>query len=92
MAISLRNRIRIAGLLFTLAWQPTPNKTLNAILFDKVAAGFPGGQLFVILTLLSEGLLLVVAAQAGFIGGPRVLAIWPFDSWFPHRFTALSDR
>jgi len=93
MAISLA--LTASGLLVCyLLWhvQPTPNKTLNAILFEKVAAGLPGGQLFVILTLLSEDCYSVVAAQAGFIGGPRVLANMAVDSWFPHRFTALSDR
>ena len=40
----------------------------------------------------SEGILLVVAAQAGFIDGPRVLANMAVDSWVPHRFAALSDR
>ena len=37
-------------------------------------------------------MLLVVAAQAGFIDGPRVLANMAVDSWMPHRFAALSDR
>jgi hypothetical protein len=36
--------------------------------------------------------LLVVAAQAGFIDGPRVLANMAVDSWVPRRFAALSDR
>ena len=47
---------------------------------------------FVVLTLFSEALLLVVAAQAGFIDGPRVLSNLAVDSWVPHRFAALSDR
>ena len=41
---------------------------------------------------LSEAMLLVVAAQAGFIDGPRVLANMAVDSWVPHRFAALSER
>ena len=40
----------------------------------------------------SEGALLVVAAQAGFLDGPRVLANMANDSWVPRRFGALSDR
>jgi hypothetical protein len=36
--------------------------------------------------------LLIVAAQAGFIDGPRVMANMAIDSWFPRRFAALSDR
>ena len=42
--------------------------------------------------LVTEAALLVVAAQAGFIGGPRVLANLAVDSWMPHRFAALSER
>ena len=33
-----------------------------------------------------------VAAQAGFIDGPRVMANMAHDSWLPHRFGQLSDR
>ncbi|MEK7850608.1 MAG: amino acid permease, partial [Deltaproteobacteria bacterium] len=39
-----------------------------------------------------EGALLLVAAQAGFVDGPRVMANMAIDSWFPHRFAALSER
>ncbi|MBV9946823.1 MAG: APC family permease, partial [Myxococcales bacterium] len=35
---------------------------------------------------------LYVAAQAGFVDGPRVMANMALDSWLPHRFAALSDR
>ena len=44
------------------------------------------------ITLFSEGVLLVVAAQAGFLDGPRVLANMAVDYWVPRRFAALSDR
>jgi amino acid transporter len=76
---------------------PEPNKTMNAVLFEKVAGswhigGFEFGMAFVILALASEAALLFVAAQAGFIDGPRVMANMASDSWFPHRFSALSDR
>jgi amino acid transporter len=37
-------------------------------------------------------MLLFVAAQAGFIDGPRVMANMAVDSFFPHRFSALSER
>src|SRR5438445_539454 len=40
----------------------------------------------------SEALLLFVAAQAGFIAGPRVMANLAHDSYLPHRLSALSDR
>ena len=39
-----------------------------------------------------RGALLFVAAQAGFIDGPRVMANMAVDSWLPHRFSALSER
>ncbi len=76
---------------------PEANKTLNAVLIGKVAQswvwnGIPIGQVFIYVTLLSEGLLLFVAAQSGFIDGPRVLANMAHDSWVPRRFAQLSDQ
>ena len=44
------------------------------------------------ITMLSEGALLFVAAQAGFIDGPRVLANMAHDSYVPHWFGSLSER
>ncbi len=77
--------------------RPEDNKTMNAVLLERVAGnwtigGFPFGRGFVIAALLSEGALLFVAAQAGFLDGPRVMANMATDSWLPHRFAALSDR
>ncbi|HET7785209.1 MAG TPA: amino acid permease [Myxococcales bacterium] len=74
-----------------------PDHTMNSLLAARVAGdvhafGLPVGRWFVFVTLLSEALLLFVAAQAGFIDGPRVMANMAHDSWFPHRFSALSDR
>jgi amino acid transporter len=76
---------------------PEDGKTMNAVLFERVAggwsiAGFDIGNIFVITALVSEGALLFVAAQAGFVDGPRVMANMATDSWLPHRFSALSDR
>ena len=81
-------------LLCYLLWRvaPVPGKTMNAVLVERLAGGLPLGQTFVVLTLFSEAMLLVVAAQAGFIDGPRVLANMAVDSWVPHRFAALSER
>ena len=50
------------------------------------------GGAFILATVLSEGALLIVAAQAGFIDGPRVLANMAHDSWMPHWFANLSER
>ena len=93
MAISLA--ITASGLLFCyLLWHthPIEGKTMNASLLEGLTSGIPGGAAFVIVSLFSEGLLLVVAAQAGFIDGPRVLANMAIDSWVPRRFAALSER
>ncbi|HEV8150080.1 MAG TPA: APC family permease [Gemmatimonadales bacterium] len=84
-----------SGLLLSyLLWQlsPVAGKTMNAVLVERVATGVPLGSVFVGLTLFSEAMLLVVAAQAGFIDGPRVLSNMAVDSWVPHRFAALSER
>ncbi len=84
-----------SGLLVCyLLWQvtPVPGKTMNAVLVEKFVQAVPLGGAFVVLTLVSEGALLVVAAQAGFLDGPRVLANMAVDSWVPRRFAALSDR
>ncbi|MFL5400289.1 MAG: APC family permease [Myxococcales bacterium] len=70
-----------------------PDHTMNSLLAAKVAAELHfGGGWFVFVTLMSEALLLFVAAQAGFIDGPRVMANMAHDSWFPRRFAALSER
>jgi amino acid transporter len=76
---------------------PEEGKTMNAVLLERVAGhwslgGWHFGSQFVIASLLSEGALLFVAAQAGFLDGPRVMANMAMDSWLPHRFAALSDR
>jgi amino acid transporter len=81
-------------LLLYLLWhiEPEPGKTMNAVLLNRMTASIPGGAIFALLTIFSEGALLVVGAQAGFVDGPRVLANMAVDSWFPHRFAALSER
>jgi hypothetical protein len=76
---------------------PMPGKTMNYILAQMVAGNvhlgpIPLGHWYVIVTIAAEALLLFVAAQAGFIAGPRVMANLAADSFFPHRFGALSDR
>ena len=76
---------------------PVEGKTMNAVLFERFAGSFqvfglPIGSWFVITALVSEGALLFVAAQAGFLDGPRVMANMAIDSWFPHRFSALSEQ
>jgi amino acid transporter len=84
-----------AGLLVCyLLWNvaTAEGKTMNAVLIERMTHGLPGGVAFTVIALVSEGALLIVGAQAGFIDGPRVLANMALDSWAPRRFAALSDR
>lgn len=93
MAISLS--IAASGLLVCyLLWdiKAMPGKTLNAVLAERFSTTIPFGYAFVLLTLLSEGAILVVGAQAGFIAGPRVIANMALDGWAPRRFASLSER
>ncbi|MGZ8489847.1 MAG: APC family permease [Candidatus Binatia bacterium] len=74
-----------------------PGKTLNASLFANIYGAFFGGDStttasLVIVTLITEAALLIVAAQAGFLDGPRVLSNMSLDSWTPHRLSHLSDQ
>lgn len=82
----------VAYLLFRV--EPVEGRTLNAVLFSRLTESWPPriGSAFVWLTLASEAVLLVIAAQAGFLDGPRVLANMALDRWFPARFANLSDR
>jgi amino acid transporter len=77
-----------------LLWGATgqTGKTLNAVLAERFADAASLGGWFVVVTLFAEGALLVVAAQAGFTDGPRVLANMAVDSWAPRRFASLSER
>lgn len=81
-------------LLLYLLWdiEHVEGKTMNAVLLERLTEGIPGGAAFAWITILSSGALLVVAAQAGFMDGPRVLATMAVDSWMPRRFAALSER
>lgn len=98
MAISLAvtaGGILILYLLFSAS--PVEGKTMNAVLLDRFAGGWnpggiPVGYGFVVLTLAAEAALLFVAAQAGFIDGPRVMSSMAMDSWLPHRLSQLSSR
>jgi amino acid transporter len=77
--------------------QHVAGKTLNASLIQNLIGtwkigGFPLGVWLLGLILLSEGAILFVAAQTGFIDGPRVLGNMAIDSWVPNRFMHLSER
>jgi amino acid transporter len=95
MAISLAGMV--AGLLIAYRLvdvHPEDGKTLNAVLFEQMTHTWPTwlAHGFVVTALLSACALLYIAAQAGFLDGPRVLANMALDRWMPNRFTSLSDR
>ncbi len=95
MALSLA--VTVMGLMLAYLLyhvQHVPGKTLNAVLFQAVTMDWDPfwGQGFVWTILIAEALILFVAAQAGFIGGPGVLANMALDRWLPTRFAMLSDR
>jgi len=84
--------LMICYMLFNV--QLDTHKTLNAVLLDNLTKGwgpFWAGS-FVLITLISEAALLFVAAQTGFLDGPRIMANMAIDHWFPKRFASLSDR
>ena len=77
--------------------QHAAGRTLNASLIESLIggwtiAGFPLGVWLLGLLLVSEGAILFVAAQTGFIDGPRVLGNMAIDSWVPNRLMHLSER
>ena len=74
MAVSLS--FIVMGLMIAYALynvQISSTKTLNAVLFDSVTANWSPfwSKGFILTTLVSEAALLFVAAQTGFIDGPR---------------------
>jgi amino acid transporter len=98
MAFSLA--FTAAGLIVAyllLGIKECPGKTLNQVLTESFITGvgldrIGMGTTFLLATLISEGALLFVAAQAGFIDGPRVLGYMAHDSWMPRWFANLSER
>jgi amino acid transporter len=86
----------LLGYMLTNA-MPVEGKTMNAVLLDNLfgtwkIGSWSFGTTFVVVMLVSEAALLFVAAQTGFLDGPRVLANMALDSWMPHRFSQLSNR
>ncbi|MBF0485197.1 MAG: APC family permease [Candidatus Omnitrophica bacterium] len=95
MSVSLA--VVVMGLMLTYLLfnvHPVEGKTLNAVLLERATFGWPAStvSIFIFATLFAEAALLFVAAQTGFLGGPKVLANMAHDRWFPSRFSAMSDR
>jgi len=82
--------ILVCYLLFNV--EPVEGRTLNAVLASQLFGKWSFGPILALITIFSEGALLLVAAQTGFVDGPRVMANMAVDYWFPHRFASLSDR
>ena len=83
--------------LARIAWCMSREKLSTRVLFEKIYGVFFGVDTsttaaLVIVTLITEAALLIVAAQAGFLDGPRVLSNMSLDSWAPHRLSHLSDQ
>jgi amino acid transporter len=72
--------------------RPVEGQTLNAVLAGNLFGRWQFGHWLALVTILSEGALLFVAAQTGFLDGPRVMGNMAIDSWFPHRFVSFSER
>jgi len=83
--------LMVGYLLFGVTKQT--GRTLNAVLMERIASGWGApGFIFVLVTLVSEAVLLFVAAQTGFLDGPRVLSNMSLDRWLPSQFSLLSER
>lgn len=97
MALSLAfvaGGLMVAYLL--LGIKPDEHKTMNQVLTeifvdDVGLTSFGFGPVFLWVTIISEGALLFVAAQAGFIDGPHILANMS-QTAAPHWFGNLSER
>jgi amino acid transporter len=98
MAISLAfmaSGLLLGYLVAEVEHQPgmTLNGTLTWSLVQEWRLGsIPVGSGFFLITMISAGAILFVAAQTGFLGGPQVLANMALDSWVPRRFYQLSER
>jgi hypothetical protein len=85
-------------ILLYLLWDvaPVAGQTLNAVTFQAVIRDLiPSSDLAhasLVLVLLLEAGLLMIAANAGFLGGPAVLASMAADRWVPRQFRELSNR
>ena len=94
MAVSLAFMVvglMVAFLLYRISYEP--GKTLNAILLERMTAGWGrSGYIFLLITPVSEATILFVGAQTGFFGGPQILSSMANDRWVPTRFSMLSDR
>ncbi len=98
VAISLA--FMAAGIIIIyLLWGVTKieGQTLNATVFYAITENWVYndldiGKIFVPMVLIFEAGLLIVAANAGFLAGPNVVASMASDEWMPKSFSSLSSR
>lgn len=86
-------------ILLYLLWEvlPTPGQTLNAVAFSNIMREWHWGSIslsdwLLPMLMFFEAMLLLVAANTGFISGPTILANMAVDSWVPAQFRLLSSR
>lgn len=93
MALSL-SMVAAGMILLFLLWAPVPvaGQTLNAVVFHAILGDSDLGRFLLLATISLEAGLLFVAANTGFLAGPRVLANMAIDGWMPNRFRHLSTR
>ena len=98
MAISLAfTARRHPALLLAQSRDPRARAKRSTPSFLQYLRGFFGADAalttsLAIVILITEAAMLIVAAQAGFLDGPRVLSNMSLDSWAPHRLSHLSDQ
>ena len=98
--IAITLALMAGGIMLLYAiWHPVPEvgRTLNGVVFDATLVTlFPQSPAIrdgiMLLAMSSAALLLLVAANAGFLGGPAVLAAMAIDRWAPRSFAHLSSR
>jgi len=98
VAISLA--FMAAGIiLLYLLWgvEKVQGQTLNATTFYAITESWyfkdiQLGKFVVPIVLILEAGLLIVAANAGFLAGPNVVASMASDEWMPKSFSSLSSR
>ncbi len=86
-------------ILLYLLWgvSKVDGQTLNATVFYSITQTWTYNDtqlsyIIVPIVLMFEAGLLVVAANAGFLAGPNVIANMASDEWMPKSFSSLSSR
>ena len=100
LMVALSLAFMAAGMIILyLLWgvEKVEGQTLNASVFYLITDGWSIGEthlsyLSVAVLLLLETGLLFVAANAGMLAGPQIVANMAIDEWMPKYFSSLSSR